>query len=198
MQHLLYTQLFTLKQKLDARSDMSLFWYVYPLCVILNIIDESVASDVTAASPKVPAEGLPGMVSLSSNENENSRCHSSPSQRWEGRMRQHAEPNSPAAKDKSSHSWIRLLETPHPVLNRWLITFNVVTASCIPLVSLVLCRLRSVHVSGSSAARRQSELHDFLFRTDLHLTEGATAANKLLVYFYSLQKAKQLYFWKSL
>lgn len=129
-------------------SDMSLFWCVCPLCLILNMTDESVAPDTTSASPKVPAQGLPGMVSLSRNENENSWCHSSPSRRWEGKMRRHAEPNSPAAKDKSSSSRI-ILETPRPVLKRWLITFNVVTASCIP--------------------------HDFLFRTDLHLTEGAGA-----------------------
>lgn len=152
MQHLLYAQPFTLKQKLDARSDMSLFWYAYRLCVILNITDESVAPDTTAASPKVPAQGLPAMVSLSRNENENSWCHSSPSQRWEGKMKQHAEPNSPAAKDKSSYSWIRLLETPRPILNRWLITLSVVTASCFPLVSLILCTLRWLHVSTLSAA----------------------------------------------
>lgn len=142
MQHLLYAQLFTLKRKLDERSDMSLFWYVYRLGVILNVTDESVAPDITAASPKVPAEALPATVSLSRNENENSWCHSSPSQRWKGRMRQHAEPNSPAVKDKPSFSWIRLFEMPRPVLNRRLITLNVVTASCFPLVSLILCTLR--------------------------------------------------------
>lgn len=122
MQHLLSAQLLTLKQKLRWP-----LWHGSLLVCIPTLcnFEHYWWKRGPRHGSSLPVEGLPGTVSLSRHENENSWCHGSPSQRWEGRIGQRAEPDSPAAKDKSSYSWIRLLETPRPVLNRWLITFDV-------------------------------------------------------------------------
>lgn len=64
----------------------------------------SVIPDAKAVSLKVLSEGPLGTVSMSRNENENNSCQGSPSHQWEGWINQHAESNSPTAKDESSNS----------------------------------------------------------------------------------------------